>query len=182
MAIESWQADPTHSEITFKLRHLILATIDGRARLKRAEIRFDLEQPARSSIEAVIDAQSIDTGVPERDDHIRSAEFLDAALHREIRFKSTSVAPAGEGRYLVTGILTVKDLAREVSLEVEDLGHGFSPGGPPRVRFRAHASFDRQRFQLHWNQDLDRGGVVLGDKVDVTIVLEASRGVPVPDR
>jgi polyisoprenoid-binding protein YceI len=144
MAIEFWQADPTHSEITFKLRHLILATIEGRARLERAEIRIDPEQPARSSIEGVIDAQSIDTGLPERDDHIRSPEFLDAALHREIRFKSTSVVPAGDGRC---------------------------------------TSFDRQNFKLHWNQDLDRGGVVLGDKVDVTIALEASRGVPAaPDR
>jgi polyisoprenoid-binding protein YceI len=178
MAIEFWQADPTHSEITFKLRHLILATIDGRARLERAEIRIDPEQPARSSIEAVIDAQSIDTGLPERDDHIRSAEFLDAALHREIRFKSTSVVPAGDGRFLVTGILTVRALAREVSLEVEDLGRSLPPDGPPRVKFRANATFDRQNFQLHWNQDLDRGGVVLGDKVVVTITLEASHGAP----
>jgi polyisoprenoid-binding protein YceI len=175
MAIELWQADPTHSQITFKLRHLILATIEGRAQIRSAEIRIDPDQPARSSIHAVIDAQSIDTGVPERDDHIRSAEFLDATVHREIRFKSTTIVPATGGRYLVTGILTVRDVAREVSLEVEDLGRSTTAEEPPHINFRAHASFDRQHFRLHWNQDLDRGGVVLGDKVEVTIALEASR-------
>ena len=174
MAIEVWQADTTHSEITFKLRHLILAAIEGRARLNRAAIRIDPERPARSSIEAVIDARSLDTGVPERDDHIRSAEFLDAAAHPDIHFRSTSVEPAADGRYLVKGTLTVKSVAREVSLEVEDLGRSRDPHGASHVKFRAHASFDRQHFRLHWNQDLDRGGVVLGDKVEVTIALEAS--------
>lgn len=177
MAIEIWQADTTHSEITFRLRHLIVAAIDGHARLSRAAIRIDPEDPGQSSIEAVIDARSIDTGLPERDDHIRSAEFLDVAVHPEIHFKSTSVAPARYARYLVTGDLTVKNVTRQISLEVEDLGWSSTPDGPPRAKFRAHASFDRQKFRLHWNQDLDGGGVVLSDKVEITITLEASRAV-----
>lgn len=177
MAIETWQADTTHSEITFRLRHLIVAAIDGRARLSRATIRIDPEDPGQSSIEAVIDAHSIDTGVPERDDHIRSAEFLDVAIHPEIHFKSTSVVPARYERYLVKGDLTVKNVTLPISLEVEDLGWSSTPDAPPRAKFQAHATFDRQLFRLHWNQDLDRGGVVLGDKVEVTITLEASRAV-----
>jgi polyisoprenoid-binding protein YceI len=174
MAIEVWQADTTHSEITFKLRHLIVAAIDGRVRVWRATLEIDPEHADRSSIEAVIDARGIDTGLPERDDHLRSAEFLNAAVYPEIRFQSTRVTPAGDGRYLVNGDLTIRSVRQEVSLEVEEVSRLNGPDGP-HAKFRAHASLDRQRFRLHWNQDLDRGGVVLGDKVEITIAFEASR-------
>lgn len=179
MAIESWRVDPTRSEITFTLRHLVLATITGRARGWKAALGIDEEQPSRSSLEVTIDAGSIDTGDAERDDHLRSAEFLNAAAHPEIRFASTTITPDGEGRLLARGPLTIRSVSREVPLEILDLGRSTDPNGDRRARFRGHATFDRQAFGLHWNQDLDRGGVVLGDRVEVNVVMEA---VPTNER
>lgn len=173
MAIEIWQADPTCSKITFKLRHLVFAAIEGQARVWRATIRIDPEHPSESSVEAAIDASSLDTGLPERDDHIRSAEFLGVSVHPEIRFTSTRVVRSGDTGYLLTGALTLGGQTREASIEVQDLGRRMGVDGVLRASFQGHATFNRQHFGLHWNQDLDTGGVVLGDKVEVTIALQA---------
>ena len=180
MAIEIWQADPARSEIAFKLRHLVLATIGGVARRWEATLRIDPDEPARSAIDVAIDAASLDTGDPQRDGHIRSSEFLNVGTHPRIRFNSTAVVPEGNDRYIVRGLLTILGITREVVLEVEDLDRTAAVDGIRRAVFRAHTTFDRQTFRLRWNQDLDEGGVVVGDKVEVSIKVEAVLLTPSP--
>ena len=176
MAIEIWKVDSTRSEIKFTLRHLVLAVINGRVGRWEATLRIDPDEPTRSSVEVVIDARSVDTGEPERDEHVRSIEFLNAEIYPEISFRSTAVTPQEGGRYLVKGDLTIRTVIQQVTLEVSEVERLADGRGQDRATFRGRGTFDRQTFGLHWNQDLDKGGVVLGDKVDVSVSLEAVRG------
>ena len=172
MASEIWAVDTTCSRLTFALRHLIVAEITGQIRNWQANLRIDSVGSGHASVEATLDARSTDTGNAERDEHIRSAEFLNVAAFPEIRFRSREVKHTHGNHYLVAGDLTIRDVTREVTLEVEDLGRR-QDGGGRRASFHAHATVNRQHFGLHWNQDLDTGGVVLGDKVDINIDIEA---------
>jgi polyisoprenoid-binding protein YceI len=170
-----WEADAARSNLRFKLRHLIVAEISGHLERWRASVELDPANPARSEVEAVLDPASIDTGEPERDDHIRSAEFLDVVRFPEIRFRSRKIEPAaGPNRYTVLGELTMRGVTRNVSLELDDLG----PEQPPRAPgagasrvLHVRGLFNRQEFGLHWNQDLATRGLILGDTVEVTVSL-----------
>jgi polyisoprenoid-binding protein YceI len=161
---ELWHAGPPDSEIHFSLRHLVVAEIAGRATRWSAVLRLDFEQPGLSTVEVVIDAASLETGSPERDQHVRSAEFLDTRAYPQIRFASREVRPLGRGGYEVVGDLTIRDVTRPATLEVEQTA-------PDPLAFAARATIDRQAFGLHWNQDLDVGGVVVGDKIDLRFTL-----------
>jgi polyisoprenoid-binding protein YceI len=175
MSAEVWLVDVRRSEISFTLRHLIVAQISGHVRRWQAVLRIDPESPALSSVEAVLDASSIDTGEVERDDHIRSAEFLNVARFPQILFRSQGITHVAGNRYRVGGDLTLRNTTREVTLEMEDLGRRTGDDGRAIAGFRAHAEINRQEFGLHWNQDLDTGGIVLGDKVEIRIAIEAVR-------
>lgn len=168
-----WRVDITKSLVKFTLRHLVLSEISGHVRSWCVAIRIDREYPARSSVEAVLYAHSVDTESAERDDHIRSEEFLNAAAFPEIRFRSREVRHADGDRYSVVGDLTIRKVTREVVLDVEDLGRLRDGAGAERAKFRAHATINRQHFGLRWNQDLDTGGIVLGDKIDLALSIEA---------
>lgn len=168
--VELWEAGPPGSEIRFTLQHLVLLEITGVARRWHAVMGIDRDHPERSAIEVVIDAASIDTGSPERDEHLRSAEFLDVENFPEIRFQSTEVRTDTDGGFVVVGELEVKDVTREVVLA----GVYEGDAGPnARLVFIARTMVDRQEMRLHWNQDLDHGGIVVGDKVDLDIRLAA---------
>lgn len=173
---EDWQAGPPDSQMRFALRHLVLSEISGLVGRWRATLRLDFDQPSRSSVDVVIDAASVDTGASDRDDHIRSAEFLDTTSFPEIRFRSTEIRPGErEGRFIVVGSLSIRDVTREVSVTVERQGAAGRPPADSKLVFTAEAELDRQDFGLHWNQDLDWGGLVVGDKVRVQIRFEARR-------
>ena len=172
----AWQAGPPQSEITFTLRHLVFTEIAGRVGRWHASLRLDYTEPTRSSVDVVVDAGSLETGAVERDNHVRSNEFLDIRSFPEIRFRSRQVRRGdGEGRFLVTGDLTIRDVTREVTLLVESPHGGGRPERGSTLAFTAHATVDRQEFGLRWNQDLDRGGVIAGDKVDLQIRIEARK-------
>ncbi len=175
MTAEVWLVDVGRSEISFSLRHLIVAQISGQVRRWQAVLRIDPERPALSSVEAVLDASSIDTGEVERDDHIRSPEFLNVVRFPQILFRSQVITHVAGNRYRVGGDLTLRNTTREVTLEMEDLGRKTGEAGRAITCFRAHAQINRQDFGLHWNQDLDTGGIVLGDKVEIKIAIEAAR-------
>lgn len=173
MAIEDWYVDPSRSELKIKLRHMVVSEISGHVRRWSAELRIDPQRPDRSSVEAVLEAGSIDTGEGGRDERIRASEFLNVARYPKILFRSTSVTPTDSTRYRVVGELTIRDVSREVTLEVEDLGRKVSSACGATAAFEARASLNRQHFGLRWSQDLDTGGVVLGDKVEVQIAVQA---------
>lgn len=176
MPNEAWLVDSRHSEITFTLRHLILSQISGHVLRWQATLHIEPDNPALSSVEAVLDARSIETDEVERDNHIRSPEFLDVEAFPQILFRSRRVTFVDTARYRVQGDLTVKHVTREVILDMENLGLKTGEGGESIASFSAHAQINRQEFGLHWNQDLDTGGIVLGDKVDIRILVEATRG------
>jgi polyisoprenoid-binding protein YceI len=146
--------------------------ITGVVRRWHATLEIDRAQPGRSFVEVVLDAGSLETGNVERDALVRSAEFLDAARFPEIRFRSTEIRQLdGADRFVVVGDLTVRDLTREVVLIAERPASAEVPDAP--LDFTANGLVDRQELRLHWNQDLDRGGVVVGDEIELAIRVKA---------
>jgi polyisoprenoid-binding protein YceI len=173
---ESWTFDAAHSAVQFKVRHLMVSSVRGDFEKVSGAIHYDEKDVTRSRAEIAIDAKSIDTRVAQRDDHLRSADFLDVAKYPTITFISKRVEKAGEGRLKVTGDLTLHGVTKEVVLDVE----GPTPPirdmqGNLRVGGQATARIHRKDFGLTWNKALETGGVVVGDEVDITIDLEIYR-------
>ena len=171
---ERWDIDPATSRLGFSLRHLVISEIRGELREFGGSLFLDRRAPERSTIEVWIDVASIDTGDAARDAHVRSPEFLDVARFPRATFQSTAVEPAGE-QVNLRGILTLHGTTRDVEVRLS-LGSTTIDGtGIPRTRYYVHATIDRQSFGLHWNQDLDVGGVVVGDRIEVTGEIELAR-------
>jgi polyisoprenoid-binding protein YceI len=165
-----WVAGPPGSEILFSVRHFVLGEIRGRAGRWSGTFALDTRRSSRSRVEVVVDATSLETGDAERDDHFRSAEFLDVRSFPEIRFRSRDVHSGADGRiYTLTGDLTIRDVTRRLTFAVSEQDEDAAERPAATRVFVGHAVVDRQEFGLHWNQDLDRGGLIVGDKVDVAI-------------
>jgi polyisoprenoid-binding protein YceI len=130
------------------------------------------ENPTQSSVEATIDVTAVDSGDPKRDEHLRSADFFDAENYPTVTFRSTSVDDHGDGEFTLAGELTVKDTTRPVTLKGEYLGSQASPWGDTRVGFTAETEISRKDWGLEWNVALETGGVLVGDKVKLTIDAE----------
>jgi polyisoprenoid-binding protein YceI len=172
-AVESWSIDPMHSNIAFNVRHLVITKVHGRFTEWNGSLVLGGPDYADSKVEFTIDAASIDTREPQRDAHLRSADFFDVEKYPTIEFKSRRVETAGEDRYRVIGDLTIHGVTREVVLDVEEGGRARDPWGNDRVGFTAKTSIDRGDFGLTWNQALETGGVVVGDKVQIELEIEA---------
>ncbi|HEX2038560.1 MAG TPA: YceI family protein [Acidimicrobiales bacterium] len=166
-----WEIDRSHSSVEFVVRHLMVSKVRGRFGEFSGSLRIG-EVPEQSSVEVVIDAAGIDTGDSSRDEHLRSADFLDVATHPTLTFRSTAVRERG-GRWLVDGELTVRGVTRPVTLDVELLGVVTSPWGKQVAGFTATADIDREDFGLTWNQALETGGVLVGRKVRIELSVEA---------
>ena len=167
-----WDIDVSHSAIHFSVRHMVIAKVRGQFARWSGTIRLDEQDLTRSSVDVRIDAASIDTQVADRDAHLRSADFLDVARYPEMTFRSTRIERAGEA-YRVIGDLQLHGVVRPVVLEAEFAGTGKDPWGNVRAGFSAKASLDRREFGLLWNAALETGGVLVGDKVEIGIELEA---------
>lgn len=172
MATATWNVDVAHSAIHFYVRHMVISKVHGRFARWEGTIQLDEQDPTRSTVEVRIDAASIDTQVADRDAHLRSADFLDVAKHPELRFTSRRIEKAGDG-YRVVGDLELHGVKREVALDAEFAGVGKDPWGNTRAGFSAKASLDRKDFGLTWNAALEAGGVLVGEKVEIAIELEA---------
>jgi polyisoprenoid-binding protein YceI len=170
----TWQIDPSHSEIQFSVRHMMISKVRGRFREFAGTIEIG-ERPEDSRVDVVIEAASIDTRDRTRDEHLRSAEFLDVERFPEVRFTSTSASPGEKDRWDVTGDLTVRDVTRPVVLHVEFSGGTVDPWGNLRAGFLADAEIDREEFDITWNQALEAGGFLVGKGVRVDIDVEAIR-------
>jgi len=171
---QSWTAGPPDSEIGFSLRHLLFTQILGRASRWKAFASIDPADPARSWVDVVVDASSLETGDLERDEHIRSVEFLDTGVHPEIRFRSRDVTALADGNHwTVTGDLTIRQVTLPATLELErDADTAWSPD---LIALKGHAVIDRQEFGLRWNQDLDHRGVVVGNEIQLAMRIVARR-------
>ena len=173
MAQETWQVDGAHSAVNLAVRHMVISKVRGHFSTWSAKLQLDTTELTRSTVEADIEAASIDTGVADRDTHLRSPDFLDAAKYPTLRYRSRRVEAVSKDRLRVTGDLTIRDVTREVVLDVEYGGQGKDPWGNTRVGFTATASLNRKDFGLTWNQALETGGVLVADRVDIEIELQA---------
>ena len=173
--INNWNIDPAHSGINFSVRHMVVSKVRGRFTTFSGTLAIDEADLARSTVEATIDAASIDTGTAQRDAHLRSPDFLDVERFPEIRFRSTRIQKLGDDLYHVAGDLTIRGVTRQLVLDVELGGRAKDPWGNERIGFTASTSLDRKEFGLTWNQLLEAGGVLVGDRVDIELEVEAVR-------
>jgi polyisoprenoid-binding protein YceI len=175
MATERWEIDASHSGLHFSVRHLVIAKVRGQfARWSGALVVPDGDF-TKATIEAVIDAASIETGVADRDAHLKSPDFFDVAQYPEARFVASRFEPQGDAEGRLAGNLTIKGITHEVVLLVERHGQATDPWGNERAAFSAKTSIDRRDFGLTWNQALETGGLMVGERVDLEIEIEAVR-------
>lgn len=173
MASATWNIDTTHSSIHFSVRHMVIAKVRGSFRTYSGTVALDEQDISTSSVSVRIETASIDTGVEQRDTHLRSADFFDAEKFPSITFQSTKVEKSSGNGLRVTGNLTIRDVTREVVLEAEQLGIGKDPWGNVKAAFEAKTSIDRRDFGLQWNQALETGGVLVGEKVEISLEIQA---------
>ena len=171
-AAQRWEIDSTRSSLTFKLRHIVVQQIRGRFDRWGGTLFIDRQQPWLSSARVWVDLASITTGDLERDTHVRSSEFLDVERFPRAEFESTNVDLA-DGQVLIEGVLTLHGTAHDAELRATVGESRTDPDGRSRTTFTARGIIDRQSFGLHWNQDLDVGGVVVGDEVEIEAHVEA---------
>jgi polyisoprenoid-binding protein YceI len=174
VAVSTWQIDPKHSTAEFAVRHMMITTVKGHISGLEGTINLDERDPTSSTVDASLDAATIDTREPQRDAHLRSADFFDVAQFPRIAFRSTRVEPAGDG-YRITGDLTMHGVTREVVLDATLVGRQRDPWGSERAGITAAAQIDRRDFGLTWNQALEAGAVLVGNDVRITIDVEAVR-------
>jgi polyisoprenoid-binding protein YceI len=175
-AAASWQIDPAHASIEFKVRHLMVAWVKGTFTTVAGSVEFDEADLARAQARVTIDAASINTHNAKRDEHLRSADFLAVADYPTITFVSSKVMVAdGTPRQLV-GELTIRGVTREVTLEIDELTPPIKdPWGNTRRGATATAEINRRDFGLTWNKALEAGGVVVGDEVKIALDIELIR-------
>jgi polyisoprenoid-binding protein YceI len=176
-----WVFEPGHTAAEFRARHMMVSWVRGHFKDVHGSLEFDPDNPAQLSIETTIQARNLWTGEPQRDDHLRSPDFLDVATHPAISFKSTGSKCVGANDYEVSGDLTIRGVSRPVVLTLHYLGKWRTPywtdagdAGPiTRVGFVGEARINRHDFQASWNGQLENTGVVVSDEVFITVDVEA---------
>jgi polyisoprenoid-binding protein YceI len=167
----TWNIDPGHSSITVTARHLMVSKVRGTLAFQ-GTVHID-EQPESSWVEVNIDAASVNTGNPQRDEHMRSADFLDVENHPTIEFRSTKTEVVGDFELAVHGDLIVRGTTRPVTLDVQYLGLFTDPWGNTRAGFTATTQVDREQWGMTWNQALETGGVLVGKTLDIELDIQA---------
>ncbi len=169
----TWTIDPTHTTVGFSARHLMAAKVRGSFKTFSGSIAIS-ESPESSSVSVSIDAASIDTGVADRDNHLRSPDFLDVESYRSLEFVSTAVRPVAGG-FEVDGTLTVRDITRPVTLQMRYAGVMADPWGNEKAIFSASTTINREDFGLTWNAPLEAGGWLVGKDVQIEIEVQAAK-------
>lgn len=169
----TYEIDATHSSAQFSIRHMMVSNVKGEFSKVVGTVVYDAKDPAKSTVEATIDVNSIDTRNAQRDQHLKSPEFFDAAKFPSITFKSTSVKQVGPGKLKVTGNLTIRDVTKEVVLDVEGpTPEAKDPQGNTKVGASASTKINRNDFGVKWNAPVPTGGVVVGEEVTISFELE----------
>ncbi|HEX2847262.1 MAG TPA: YceI family protein [Chitinophagaceae bacterium] len=167
----TWTIDPAHSEIGFKVKHLVISTVSGKFNSFEGKLVGDIEDFANTKIYFSADIDSIHTGNDQRDGHLKSADFFDSAAHPKLTFESTSIEKKGDD-YKVNGNLTLKGITKPVSLDAEFGGVEKSLYGQTVAGFEVTTKINRRDFGLTWNAVTEAGGVVVGDEVKLAANLE----------
>jgi len=178
-ASEAYTIDSHHSEATFRIRHF-MSKVTGKLPGVSGVVNIDKANPAASNVDVTIKTAAIDTGEPDRDKHLRSADFFDAEKYPEITFKSTKVVPSGKKDvYDVTGDFTMHGVTKQITIPVEVLGWQTMKQGE-RVGFSLATTVNRKDYGIIWNRALDQGGTMLGDDVDINVNIEAMKRAEAP--
>jgi len=176
-----WTFEPGHTAAEFCARHMMVTYVRGHFKNIHGTLDFDPARPQAGSVEVAIDATTLWTGEPARDAHLRSSDFLDVEKYPQITFRSRHVELSGEHDYVVIGELTIRGVTRQVRMNVHFLGQwqtpwwegGVDKGPKTRAGFTATIEINRHNFGVSWNSTLEKGGIVVGDLVQITIDAEA---------
>lgn len=167
-----WKIDPAHSQIDFAVRHMMISNVRGRFEKFSGNVNFNEEEPEKSSVEAQIEAASINTREEGRNAHLRSADFLNAEKFQYLTFKSKRIEMVDKQRGRIYGDLTIRDVTREVVLDTYYAGQSKSPDGKTSAGFTATTSINRTDWGLTWNVALETGGLLVGEEIKIEIEIE----------
>ena len=170
-AVQTYTIDKMHSEVAFQVRHL-LTKVRGRFTEFAGTVVFDQEHPEQSSASLTIEASSVDTGTPDRDTHLRSDDFFAVGTYPTLTFTSSRVVKTGDDTYDVVGTLTIRGVAKEITMPVTYLGTAKDPWGGVRAGFETSITLNRKDFGLTWNAALETGGFLVGDEVRVNLSIQ----------
>ena len=168
--------DASHTSVTFKVRHMMVTDVRGEFATVEGWAQIDPDKPKNMQLEATVDVASINTRDAKRDGHLRSADFFDAEKHPKMTFKSKRSKKVGKNKYKVWGDLTIRGVSKEVALDVESsMKEVNDPWGNTKMGATATTTINRQDFGVTWNKSLDKGGVVVGNDVKITIDVELNK-------
>ncbi|AZL09391.1 MULTISPECIES: YceI family protein [Brevibacterium] len=167
----TWVIDPAHTRLGFSSRHAMVSRIRGAFNTVEGKVVVDAEDLSKTEVTITIDVDSVDTRTPDRDAHLRSADFFDVENYPTITFKSTGVDEVEEGSYIVNGDLTIRDITRPVSVPLELLGIDHDQTGALRAGFEGKRRIDRKDWGVTWNTTLDSGGLLVSDKITLEFEL-----------
>ena len=168
----SWNIDPAHAQVTFSARHMMIMNVRGRFEDFTGTVHFDERTPANSSVDVQIEAGSINTNDSQRDEHLKSPDFLNVEQYPYLTFSCKRIEEVDDNHGRIIGDLTIRDATKEIVLETEYLGQAASPWGTTSAGFTAHTKINRKDWGLTWNVPLETGGVLVGDDVTVNIEIE----------
>jgi polyisoprenoid-binding protein YceI len=168
-----WNIDIAHSAIHFSVRHMVVSKTRGRFSRFSGQLEFDPDNPEAAKVDVTIEPASIDTADAQRDGHLRSADFFDVEKFPVASFKSTAVEDLGGDKYRISGDLTIRGITKPVAFDATYEGSGKDPWGGERAGFSAGTTIDRRQFGLEWNKALETGGVLVGEKVELSLEVEA---------
>jgi len=172
MSTTKWSIDTAHSEIGFKVKHMMFTNVSGNFEKFDASIETEGDDFTTAKFDFAGDTDSITTGNADRDNHLRSADFFDAGQFPKLSFKSTSFSKIDEGDYTLTGDLTLHGVTKTVKLDVEFGGLAKDPWGNTKVGLSATGKINRKDWNLNWNSALETGGVLVGEEVKLNIELQ----------
>ncbi|MCK3685100.1 YceI family protein [Maribellus sp. YY47] len=169
----TWTLDPAHSELTFKVKHLMISNVKGE--FKSFSVEVDGDDIFNSALSVAVDVSSISTNDQQRDGHLKSADFFDAENYKELTFKSTSFTKTDDDEYELKGLLTIKGISKEVTLNVEYGGTSKDPWGNEKAGFSVSGKFNRKDWGLNWNAALETGGVLVGEEVKIAAEIQFAK-------
>ena len=169
---QTWLIDSSHTGVEFAVKHLMISTVKGRFSEVTGTLKGDINQPETFSLEVSIATESIDTRQAQRDAHLRSPDFFDAMKWPAITFVGKSIDGDVANEFKLTGDLTIRDVTRQIVLDVTNEGSVRDPWGNSRIGFSARTKIDRRDFGLTWNQALEAGGLVVGDEIKISVDVE----------
>ncbi|MBI3185972.1 MAG: polyisoprenoid-binding protein [Myxococcales bacterium] len=170
-----WEIDSSHTQSSFVVKHLMVANVRGEFGQTTGAIEIDDKDITKSTVEATIDATTVNTREPKRDAHLKSADFFEVDKHPRITFKSKKVTKGGKDKLKVVGELTIRGVTKDVTLDVSTSGEVKDPWGNVKRAFTATGKINRKDFGLVWNKPLETGGLLVGEEVDIQIDVEAGK-------